>query len=128
MINLLPKENSQKDQKEKSQNDQKEEIKGWSDGDLIRELREVQQKQKCLVVLDDIWKIEDWNILCQVFPMKDTKSKILLTSRNTNVALKADARGIHNLEGLNPEKSFELLEKMAISWRSDLCARSHFLK
>ncbi|KAK9987894.1 hypothetical protein SO802_028133 [Lithocarpus litseifolius] len=128
MINLLPKENSQNDQKEKSQNDQKEEIKGWSDGDLIRELREVQQKQKCLVVLDDIWKIEDWNILCQVFPMKDTKSKILLTSRNTNVALKADPRGIHNLEGLNPEKSFELLEKMAISWRSDSETKTYMKK
>ena len=109
MINLLP--------KEKSHNDQKEEIKGWSDGDLIRELREVQQKQRRLVVLDDIWKIEDWNILCQVFPMKDSKSKILLTSRNTDVALKANPRGIHNLESLNPEKSWKLLEKTAISWR-----------
>ncbi|KAM4099155.1 hypothetical protein ACJW30_07G134300 [Castanea mollissima] len=104
MINLLP----------------KEEIKGWSDGDLIRKLREVQQNEKCLVVLDDIWKIEDWNILCQVFPTKDTKSKILLTSRNSDVAKKADPRGIiHNLECLSPEKSWELLEKMAISWRSD---------
>ena len=119
MINLLPKEKSQNDQKEKSQKDQKEEIKGWSDGDLIRKLREVQQKEKCLVVLDDIWKIEDWNILCQVFPVKDTKSKILLTSRNSDVAMKADPRGIiHNLECLSPEKSWELLEKMAISWRS----------
>ena len=116
MINLLPKEKSQNDQKEKSQ---KEEIKGWSDEDLIKELREVQQKQKCLVVLDNIWKIEDWNILCQVFPMKDTKSKILLTSRNSDVALKADPRerGILKLKCLSPEKSWELLKKMAISWR-----------
>ena len=107
MINLLPKEKSQNDQKEKSQ---KEEIKGWSDEDLIKELREVQQKQKCLVVLDDIWKIEDWNILCQVFPMKDTKSKILLTSRNSDVALKADPReiGILRLKCLSPEKSWEI--------------------
>ncbi|KAM3695501.1 hypothetical protein ACJW31_07G136800 [Castanea mollissima] len=118
MINLLP--------KEKSQNDQKEEIK---DGDLIRKLREVQQNEKCLVVLDDIWKIEDWNILCQVFPMKDTKSKILLTSRNSDVAKKADPRGIiHNLECLSPEKSWELLEKMAISWRSDSETKTYMKK
>ncbi|KAL4616085.1 hypothetical protein ACB092_07G173000 [Castanea dentata] len=112
MINLLP--------KEKSQNDQKKEIKGWSDIDLISKLHEVQQNEKCLVVLDDIWKIEDWNNLCDVFPMKDTRSKILLTSRNSDVAKKADPRGIiHNLEYLSREKSWELLEKMAISWRSD---------
>ena len=52
--------------------------------------------------------------------MKDTRSKILLTSRNTDVALKADPRerGILKLKCLSSEKSWELLEKMAISWRS----------
>ena len=106
MINLLPQ--SQKDQ-----------IKEWNDTKLVKELRQVLQDQKCLVVLDDIWKIEDWNILCQVFPMKDTKSKILLTSRNSDVALKADPRetGILKLKCLSPEKSWELLKKTAISWR-----------
>ncbi|KAL4616006.1 hypothetical protein ACB092_07G168300 [Castanea dentata] len=129
MINLLPKEKSQNDQKEKSQNDQKKEIKGWSDIDLISKLHEVQQNEKCLVVLDDIWKIEDWNNLCHVFPRKDTRSKILLTSRNSDVAKKADPRGIiHNLECLSPEKSWELLEKMAISWRSDSETKTYMKK
>ena len=51
--------------------------------------------------------------------MKDTKSKILLTSRNSDVALKADPRerGILKLKCLSPEESWELLKKMAISWR-----------
>ena len=93
-------------------------MKDWSNTKLVEELLKVQQNQKCLVVLDDIWKIEDWNILCEVFPMKDTKSKILLTSRISDVALHADPRGVHKLECLNPEASWELLEKLAISWRS----------
>ena len=45
-------------------------------------------------------------------------SKILLTSRISDVALRADPRGVHKLECLNPEASWELLEKLAISWRS----------
>ena len=50
---------------------QRDNIKGWSDADLVKELLQVQHTQKCLEVLDDIWKIEDWNSLCEVFPMKD---------------------------------------------------------
>ncbi|KAM3695499.1 hypothetical protein ACJW31_07G136600 [Castanea mollissima] len=121
MIKLLLKEKSQNDQEEKSQNDQKKKIEGWREEDLIRKLHEVQQNERCLVVLDDIWKIEHWNILCKVFPMRDTKSKILLTSRNTDVALKVDpiGRGILKLEFLSSENSWKLLEKMAISGRSD---------
>ena len=96
---------------------QRDKIKDWSNTKLVEELRQVQQNQKCLVVLDDIWKIEDWNILCEVFPIQDTKSKILLTSCNNDVALHADPRSFHKLECLNLEKSWELLEKLAISWR-----------
>ncbi|XP_030942623.1 probable disease resistance protein RF9 isoform X2 [Quercus lobata] len=95
----------------------KVQINGWSDAELVRELRQAQEKNKCLIVLDDIWKIEDWNILHEVFPKK---SKILLTSRNRDVALHVDPRGFHlELRCLNPESSWKLFEKLAISWRSD---------
>ena len=50
--------------------------------------------------------------------MKDTGSKILLTSRNRDVALHANPIGFfHELQFLNDEKSRDLLEKIAISWR-----------
>ena len=94
-------------------------IEHWSNTELVVELLQVQQNQKCFVVLDDIWKIEDWNILCEAFPMKNTRSKMLLTSRNSNVALQVGPRGFHHeLQCLNHEKSWELLRKMTISWRS----------
>ncbi|KAK9987898.1 hypothetical protein SO802_028137 [Lithocarpus litseifolius] len=109
-------------------NYKRDQIKDWSNRKLVEELLKVQQDQKCLVVLDDIWKIEDWNILCEVFPMKDTKSKILLTSRIRDVALHADPRGFHKLECLNPEKSWELLEKLAISWRTDSETKTYMKK
>ena len=73
--------------------DRRDEIKKMSDAELVEELRQVQQKQKCLVILDDIWTIEAWNSLCEAFPKKNTGSKILLTSRNKDVSLHADPRG-----------------------------------
>ena len=99
-------------------NYKRDQIKDWTNTKLVEELLQVQENQKCLVVLDDIWKIEDWDILCEVFPLKDTRSKILLTTRISDVALKADPRGFHHELGcLNPEKSWELFEKLAISCR-----------
>ncbi|KAM3743334.1 hypothetical protein ACB098_07G136900 [Castanea mollissima] len=98
---------------------QRDKIKELSNADLVNELRQVQQTQKCLVVLDDIWEIEDWRILYEAFPVNDTRSKILLTSRKNDVASHANPRGVHKLECLNHADSLELLEKKAISWRSD---------
>nr|POE70258.1 putative disease resistance protein [Quercus suber] len=98
--------------------DQRDDIRTLNNAMLVEKIRQVQQEQTCLVILDDIWKIEDWNILREVFPMENTDSKILLSSRNKNLALYVDPRGLHELQCLNKEKSWELLEKIAISWRS----------
>ena len=70
-----------------------------------------------MLILDDIWNIEDWEILCEAFSVKDTGSKILLTSRKKDVALRADPKGFRELQFLNDEKSWALLQKIAISWR-----------
>ena len=64
---------------------------------LVEKIRQVQLEEKCMVILDDIWKIEDWNILREVFPMETANSKILLTSRNKDWALYVDPRGLHEM-------------------------------
>ncbi|OMO95295.1 Disease resistance protein [Corchorus capsularis] len=79
-------------------------------GDLYSFLKE----NKCLVVLDDIWSAEDWDLLRDAFPMEDTTSKILLTSRNMDVALHADSRGyLHELQCLAEEDGWKLLQHVA---------------
>jgi hypothetical protein len=98
--------------------EEREEIQKSKEAEIVEKLLQVQRERKCLVIVDDIWKIEHWDILCKAFPVKDTGSKILLTTRNGAVALHADPRGfLHNLQLLNDQKSWELLEKIAISWR-----------
>ncbi|KAG6666632.1 putative disease resistance protein At1g50180 isoform X2 [Carya illinoinensis] len=101
--------------------EQRDEIRSMTDAELTEKLCEVQRQNKCLVVLDDIWKVEQWNSLRAAFQMNDTNSRILLTSRNVDVALQVDPRRghLHELKLLNDESSWELLQNLAISWRSE---------
>ena len=87
-----------------------------TDEEIVGKLREAQLQKKCLVILDDIWDIGTWNSLRDAFPLKNIGSKILLTSRNKQVSLHVDNEGfLHELQCLNKERSWELLEKIAIS-------------
>lgn len=100
--------------------EERDEIRKLLNDEIIEKLHQVQREKRCLVILDDIWTTNDWKKICEAFPVKNTGSKILLTSRNRDVALQADPRGLHlELKSLNEEKSWELFEKIAISWRED---------
>ncbi|GMP55361.1 hypothetical protein CsSME_00020205 [Camellia sinensis var. sinensis] len=56
------------------------------DDQLVKQLCEVQQEKKCSIVLDDIWSIDAWHIFAPAFPSVNASSKIILTTRNKNVA------------------------------------------
>ncbi|KAG7994140.1 hypothetical protein I3843_01G040800 [Carya illinoinensis] len=101
---------------------ERDKIRNMSDAQLVEKLYEILRQKQCLVVLDDIWNVEDWDCLQAAFPMdEDTNSRILLTSRNEDLALhEEDPRGhLHKLKFLNDENSWELLQNLAISWRKD---------
>ncbi|KAG6666608.1 hypothetical protein CIPAW_01G043600 [Carya illinoinensis] len=88
--------------------------------ELAEKIFEIQQRKKCLVVLDDIWNVEDWYNLRAAIPTNDTNSRILLTSRNEDLASQVDPSGLlHKLQFLNDENSWNLLQNLAISWRSE---------
>ncbi|KAM0013550.1 putative P-loop containing nucleoside triphosphate hydrolase, leucine-rich repeat domain superfamily [Helianthus debilis subsp. tardiflorus] len=77
-------------------------------------LRELVHKnlmgRRYLIVIDDIWHIETWDNLKVFFPHDNTGSRILLTSRQTEVAKHANSDGlIHHVGYLNKERSWELL-------------------
>ncbi|CAL5330559.1 unnamed protein product [Camellia sinensis] len=90
----------------------REQIKLMKHEELVEKLFEVQSQKKCLVVIDDIWKAQDWEILSTAFPnKKDAGSKILLTTRIEEVASYADQ--LHKLRHLTKDESWELFEKKA---------------
>ncbi|THG16421.1 hypothetical protein TEA_005864 [Camellia sinensis var. sinensis] len=62
--------------------ERKKEVVRMRNEELFEQLYEVQQRKKCLVVLDDIWSIEAWKSLKPAFPNGNTGSKILLTTHS----------------------------------------------
>ncbi|KAL7236954.1 hypothetical protein ACSBR1_020107 [Camellia fascicularis] len=96
----------------------REQIKLMKHEELVEKLFEVQIQKKCLVVIDDIWKAEDWKILSPAFPNKEVAgSKILLTTRMKEVASYADQ--LHELRPLIETESWKLFGKKAFSRTND---------
>ncbi|KAM7278392.1 hypothetical protein ACFE04_005526 [Oxalis oulophora] len=87
-----------------------EEITKLTDQQLAEKLYFFLKENKCLVVLDAVWEIRDWQLISEAFPENEMDSKILLTSRNKGVALYASPRAFHHeLQCLNEEFSWQLL-------------------
>ncbi|CDP16903.1 unnamed protein product [Coffea canephora] len=93
--------------------------------DMLEKMQEQDLEQrlyqdledKCyLVVLDDVWKEEAWDCLARAFPDVNTSSRLLLTSRNRDVAQHADALSKpHELKTLGQEDSWQLFLRKALA-------------
>ncbi|PPD88390.1 hypothetical protein GOBAR_DD14669 [Gossypium barbadense] len=69
---------------------------------LTEKLSDFLEKNKCLVILDDIWDTKAWDSLKPAFSARETESKILLTSRNKEIISHADKNGfLYELQCLN---------------------------
>ncbi|KAL2532784.1 putative disease resistance protein [Abeliophyllum distichum] len=82
----------------------------------IEELKEkLYQKLQCnryLIVMDDVWETNAWEEVRRLFPDKNNGSRIILTTRLSNVAVYADSSGpIHHMNFLSLEKSLKLLNQ-----------------
>ncbi|KAA3472394.1 putative disease resistance protein RF9 [Gossypium australe] len=79
---------------------------------LAEKLSSFLEENKCLVVLDDIWNTESWDSLKPAFSVRETRSKILLTSRNKEIVFHSDKKGfLYELQCLNYQQSWELFQK-----------------
>ncbi|KAI3942848.1 hypothetical protein MKW92_011477 [Papaver armeniacum] len=84
------------------------------DRNLVEKLYDYLKDKKYFIVVDDLWSSRDWNVLKHAFPKGKRGSKILLTTRNREVASQADPWSLQ-LEPklLDEEESWELLCKKA---------------
>ncbi|XP_019164861.1 PREDICTED: putative late blight resistance protein homolog R1B-16 [Ipomoea nil] len=79
---------------------------------LAEKISKFLESGKYLIVLDDVWEEKDWKLLKIAFPNNKKKSRVLLTTRQGNVASRATSNGQpHDLKFLSHDESFELLEK-----------------
>ncbi|XP_074325654.1 putative disease resistance protein At1g50180 [Apium graveolens] len=87
-------------------------VTDMDDGELVKELYQVQKENNCLIVLDDIWTLDSWRRLKDAFPLGQAThgSKILVTTRNETVA---EIGHVHRIEGLTAEEGWQLLSKKA---------------
>ncbi|KAJ9553990.1 hypothetical protein OSB04_018035 [Centaurea solstitialis] len=82
------------------------------DSKLREKLHKKLMGRRYLIVIDDIWSIEDLDELKMFFPNDNTSSRILLTSRLNEVALHVKPHGcVHSLPSLTEEESWELLKQ-----------------
>ncbi|KAH0717694.1 hypothetical protein KY285_013725 [Solanum tuberosum] len=79
----------------------------------LYEMLQRRLKDTCyLIVLDDIWTTEAWDLIVMSFPDNDKSSRLLLTSRRKEVAWHADPHATpYKLEVLSEEESWELFLK-----------------
>ncbi|XP_019055745.1 PREDICTED: putative disease resistance protein At1g50180 [Nelumbo nucifera] len=89
-------------------------LETMQENELVVELHRTLGVKRYLVVLDDIWRKDDWNRLKPAFPNGRNGSKIMLTTRNKEVALHADPFSIpHEPQCLTPNQSWDLFCKKA---------------
>ncbi|KAJ0645134.1 putative virus X resistance protein-like, coiled-coil [Helianthus annuus] len=85
----------------------------WSVDTLAKELNRQLNDETYLIVLDDIWTKHAWDELKMAFPSNENGSRILITSRNKDVAIHANTSlgDPYQLRFLTDAESWELLKK-----------------
>ncbi|KAF3455429.1 hypothetical protein FNV43_RR00054 [Rhamnella rubrinervis] len=78
--------------------------------DLEAKLKEELSGKKYFIVMDDVWKSQVWEEVKVALPEEATGSRILITSRNKEVASRASKTHPYYLSGLNDDESWRLLQ------------------
>ncbi|XVF52074.1 hypothetical protein PTKIN_Ptkin04bG0235600 [Pterospermum kingtungense] len=72
------------------------------------------QQRRYLIVLDDIWHLNEWEVVNHALPNNSRGSRVLLTTRNSEVAstscLESEDKVFH-VEPLSPDESWKLFCK-----------------
>ncbi|KAK4394665.1 putative disease resistance protein [Sesamum angolense] len=64
--------------------------------------------ERYLIVMDDVWSIEVWNDLKLFFPNNGKGSRVMLTTRESSLAISLGSQESYSLDFLNEEKSWNL--------------------
>ncbi|XP_047952313.1 putative late blight resistance protein homolog R1A-10 [Salvia hispanica] len=80
------------------------------DVDLVQAVRSCLEKDKFLLVLDDVWNVDAWEEIKGVLPLNNGKGKVIITSREDTVGYRAATVKPHKLKFLNEAESWMLLQ------------------
>ncbi|XP_071940857.1 putative late blight resistance protein homolog R1A-3 isoform X2 [Coffea arabica] len=97
---------------DKEQSRMDEVLKNLNEHEFLDKLYKKLKRKRYLVIFDDVWDIKVWNELRISFPDDKNQSRIIFTSRSSNVASQVQYGGEpHYLHPLSEKQSFELLQK-----------------
>ncbi|RVW20170.1 putative disease resistance protein [Vitis vinifera] len=89
-----------------------EKEKEMRESELGEKLCEYLKEKKYLVVMDDVWSSEVWSRLRSHLPEAKDGSKVLITTRNKEIALHATSQAfIYELRLMNDDESWQLFLK-----------------
>ncbi|KAJ0965244.1 hypothetical protein J5N97_026382 [Dioscorea zingiberensis] len=90
-------------------------MKELSQEKLKEEICEYLKERRYLVVLDDVWTRDAWDMIKDVLPEVINGSRVLLTTRNSDVGVYADRQSpLFKLQNLGEDESWDLFCKKAI--------------
>jgi disease resistance protein RPM1 len=69
---------------------------------LRRIIKDLLQKKRYLIVLDDMWRLDVWDALKYALPKNKCGSRVMLTTRNADVASTSGVESIGKVYNLNP--------------------------
>ncbi|XP_058103432.1 putative disease resistance RPP13-like protein 3 [Magnolia sinica] len=102
-----------------------EELKKASVIQLKHQISVYVQEKRYLMVLDDIWTNQAWDAVKDAFLDMNNGSRVMLTMRNKDLALHADARSPpHELPFLNNEESWDLFCRKTFSGQDNGCPQN----
>ncbi|PHU08257.1 hypothetical protein BC332_24746, partial [Capsicum chinense] len=92
-------------------------VKTKGEPELADMLQKSLKRKRYLIVLDDIWGCEVWDGVRQCFPTEDNAgSRILLTTRNDEVACYADTENLSlRMSFMDQDKSWSLFKSAAFT-------------
>ncbi|GER48513.1 disease resistance protein [Striga asiatica] len=90
----------------------KESMNHMSEHELGEMLYKSLVGRRYLIVLDDLWSIEAWDKLKFFFPDNDNRSRMMMTTRLSNLAFEITGTHGYTISLLDDDKSWELLCKI----------------
>lgn len=90
------------------------------DGDMCDKLRKSLMRKRYLIILDDIWEVKVWEELQLSFPHDENGSRIVLTTRDEEVARQLKHHSDpYFLRFLTVDESWDLLQNKV--FQGDIC-------
>ncbi|XP_059436691.1 disease resistance protein RPM1-like [Corylus avellana] len=98
---------------------------------LISQLRKYLQQKRYVVVFDDVWTSEFWEIVKHALPCNDRGSRIIITTRNDLISVSCKESffdQVHKLQPLSQDKAWELFCRKAFQSEFQRCCPKELVK